>query len=51
MEYSIMREINANEIQEVSGGGVGPLHYFAIVGAAEFMYEFFAGVDEGLGEG
>lgn len=49
MEYSIMREINANEIQEVSGGS--PLHYFAILGAAEFMYEFFAGVDDGLGEG
>lgn len=44
-----MRELSVKETQEVSGGTV--LHYFAVIGAAEFMYEFFAGVDEGLGEG
>lgn len=43
-----MRELNVNEIKEVNGG---ILHFFAVLGAAEFAYEFFAGVDEGLGEG
>jgi lactobin A/cerein 7B family class IIb bacteriocin len=50
MEYNIMRELNVNEIESVSGGVViaGTIKKVGIVGAIDYMFEFFRGFVEAI---